>query len=126
MRYTSIRTDSGTSVHDITDAVNACLAGTAGSTCVISIPHTTAAVTVLTNEEHVADDTITMFKALLPRDTRTKHASLDHVAAHFYSALVGTSLALPIENARVKLGQYQRLVLIDFEGPSERTIEVVC
>ncbi|PYN07202.1 MAG: hypothetical protein DME02_12860 [Candidatus Rokuibacteriota bacterium] len=40
------------------------------------------------------------------------------------SALVGPSVSVPVRDGRVALGRFQRIVLVEFEGPRERTIEV--
>jgi thiamine phosphate synthase YjbQ (UPF0047 family) len=40
------------------------------------------------------------------------------------SALVGPSVSVPVRDGRLGLGQFQRIVLVEFEGPRQRTIEV--
>jgi thiamine phosphate synthase YjbQ (UPF0047 family) len=40
------------------------------------------------------------------------------------SALVGPSLSVPIRDGRLGLGQFQRIVLVEFEGPRQRLVEV--
>ena len=45
-----------------------------------------------------------------------------HTPDHILSALIGTSLTLPVENGRLVLGTWQRILLIDFDGPREREI----
>jgi thiamine phosphate synthase YjbQ (UPF0047 family) len=46
------------------------------------------------------------------------------VAAHFLSALVGPSLSVPMRDGALALGEFQRIVLMEFEGPRRREIEV--
>ena len=48
----------------------------------------------------------------------TRHAS------HFLSALVGPSVHVPVQAGRLALGQFQRVVLLEFEGPRKREIEM--
>ena len=119
-----IQTERGATVTDITRVIDGSISNTSASICVISIPHTTAAVAVLTNEKYVSDDVITMLESLVPVSDTYKHASPSHVAAHFFSAMIGTSVVLPIKDRRLKLGEFQRLVLIDFEGPSTRRVDI--
>jgi thiamine phosphate synthase YjbQ (UPF0047 family) len=38
------------------------------------------------------------------------------------SSIIGTSLTLPFENKNLVLGTWQRVVLIEFDGPRERKI----
>ena len=120
----SVDTDSGSTVTGITAIINEHIHNNNSSSCIISIPHTTAAITVLTNEEHVANDVIAMLETLVPTGVTYQHASPKHVAAHFFSALIGTSVVIPLEGQRLRLGAYQRIVLIDFEGPSTRNVEL--
>jgi secondary thiamine-phosphate synthase enzyme len=45
-----------------------------------------------------------------------------HVGDHIMSSIIGTSLTLPFENKNLALGTWQRVVLIEFDGPRERKI----
>jgi len=49
---------------------------------------------------------------------------VDVVRAHVLAALVGPSVSVPIRAGRLALGQFQRIVLVELEGPRERTIDV--
>jgi thiamine phosphate synthase YjbQ (UPF0047 family) len=40
------------------------------------------------------------------------------------SALVGVSVSVPVRHGRMALGQFQRIVLLEFEGPRERAVSV--
>jgi len=79
---------------------------------------------VLTNEEGIAEDLLSVLHGLVPQTTAYVHASADHVRAHVLSALVGPSVSVPVRDGRLGLGQFQRIVLVEFEGPRQRTIEV--
>ena len=119
-----IETRAGESVHDITDALDGLLADKPDGFCLIGIPHTTAALTVLTNEQHVANDMLNLLKALIPHDIEFQHSNPRHVMAHVFSAAIGVSVVLPVRDGRLKLGEFQRLVLMEFEGPKSRVVEV--
>jgi thiamine phosphate synthase YjbQ (UPF0047 family) len=54
----------------------------------------------------------------------TIHDAADHVRAHVLSALVGPSVSIPVRDGRLGLGRFQRIVLLEFEGPRARSIEV--
>jgi len=81
-------------------------------------------MTVLTNEEGIAEDMLSVLHGLVPQATAYVHDSADHVRAHVLSALVGPSVSVPVRDGRLGLGQFQRIVLVEFEGPRQRTIEV--
>ena len=107
-------------VIDITQEVAALAAGV----CSLFTQHTTCALTVLTNEEGIAEDLLNVLHGLVPQTTAYVHDSADHVRAHVLSALVGPSVSVPVREGRLGLGAYQRIVLVEFEGPRQRTIEV--
>lgn len=122
----SITVDSKTheQVVDITPDVAALVASTPDGTCHLFTRHTTCALTVLTNEEGIADDLLTVLHGLVPQATAYAHDSADHVRAHVLSALVGPSLSVPVRGGRLGLGEFQRIVLVEFEGPRQRVVEV--
>ena len=111
-------------VIEITDQVAAIAASIGDGVCTVFTQHTTCALTILTNENGIADDLITVLHGLVPQTTAYVHDSADHVRAHVLSALVGPSVTVPVRNRRLGLGRFQRIVLIEFEGPRERTASV--
>lgn len=46
------------------------------------------------------------------------------ITDHILSSLIGTSLTLPVENGQLVLGTWQRIVLIEFDGPRERELVI--
>ena len=95
----------------------------AGEQVILFVQHTTCALTV-PNEEGIADDLVSVLHGLVPQTTAYVHDSADHVRAHVLSALVGPSVSVPVRDGRLALGRFQRIVLVEFEGPRERTIQV--
>src|SRR5262245_33556221 len=111
-------------VIDITEDVAARAASMDDGVCSLFTRHTTCALTVLTNEEGIAADLLTVLHGLVPQTTAYVHDSADHVRAHVLSALVGPSVSVPVRGGRLGLGQFQRIVLVEFEGPRQREIGV--
>jgi secondary thiamine-phosphate synthase enzyme len=111
-------------VIEITDQVAAIAASIDDGVCTIFTQHTTCALTILTNEHGIADDLLTVLHGLVPQTTAYVHDSADHVRAHVLSALVSPSMSVPVLSGRLALGSFQRLVLLEFEGPRERTVLV--
>jgi secondary thiamine-phosphate synthase enzyme len=72
----------------------------------------------------IAEDLLTVLRGLVPPPTAYVHDAADHVRAHVLSALVGPSVSVPVRDGRLGLGRFQRIVLLEFEGPRERSIEV--
>jgi len=111
-------------VIDLTDQVAAQAAMIKDGTCHLFTRHTTCALTVLTDEEGIAEDFLNVLHGLVPQASAYVHDSADHVRAHVLSALVGPSVSVPVQGGRLTLGQFQRIVLLEFEGPRERAIEL--
>jgi secondary thiamine-phosphate synthase enzyme len=69
-------------------------------------------------------DILDAFEAMIPK-LRYRHPhNPQHVPDHILSALIGTSIALPFENRKLLLGTWQRIVLIELDGPREREVVV--
>ncbi|HET6368116.1 MAG TPA: secondary thiamine-phosphate synthase enzyme YjbQ [Pseudomonadales bacterium] len=111
-------------VIDITLEVAALAAERGDGVCSLFTQHTTCALTVLTNEVGIAEDLLNVLHGLVPQTGAYVHDSADHVRAHVLSALVGPSVSVPVREGRLSLGAFQRIILVEFEGPRHRTIEV--
>jgi secondary thiamine-phosphate synthase enzyme len=89
----------------------------------VSVPHTTAAVTVgETWDPEVATDVERALAAWVP-DVRFDHGE-GNSPAHFLSEAIGVSCLVPLENGRPALGKWQGIVLIELDGPRRRTVRV--
>lgn len=120
----TIRSRDHDQVIDITDRVAVEAASATGAVCTVFVPHTTCALAVLTGERGIAEDLLSVLRGFVPQAAAYVHDSADHVRAHVLSALVGPSVSVPIADGRLGLGQFQRIVLAEFEGPRERTVQV--
>ena len=118
-----LETRSATEVVDITDRVEALVGGARGGICHLYLRHTTAGLMVVTNEAGVPQDIMDILQTLTP-PLAYRHDSRAHVAAHFLSALVGPSVHVPVRDGKLALGEFQRIVLMEFEGPRRREIEL--
>src|SRR5262249_26037188 len=118
-----VQTHSRQEVIDITGRVESLLGDAAGGSCHLYLKHTTAGLMVVTSEAGVPEDVMDALQALTPK-LAYRHDSPAHVAAHFLSALVGPSVVVPVRDGTLALGEFQRIVLLEFEGPRRREIEV--
>ena len=120
----SVRTTRGIERRDITKEVTR-LAGSLepGSALLVSVPHTTAAVTV--GEAWDPDVTGDIERAL---DAWVPNVRFDHgegnSAAHFLSEAIGNSCLVPCGEGKPLLGRWQGIFLIELDGPRERTVRV--
>ena len=118
-----VQTQSPTEIVDVTERVGPLVGGTSGGTCHLYLRHTTAGLMIVTGEAGVPEDIMDILQSLTPK-LAYRHASPAHVAAHFLSALVGPSVSVPVRDGKLALGEFQRIVLMEFEGPRKREIEV--
>ncbi len=97
--------------------------GVKAGALLVSVPHTTAAVTVgETWDADVATDVERALARWVP-DVRFDHGE-GNSPAHFLSEAIGVSCLVPIEDGKPVLGRWQGIVLIELDGPRERTVRV--
>jgi secondary thiamine-phosphate synthase enzyme len=119
----TVHTESATEVVDITARVETLIAGATSGSCHLYLRHTTAGLMVMTWETGVPEDIMGILQSLTP-PRAYRHDKPAHVAAHFLSALVGPGVHVPVRDGRLGLGEFQRVVLLEFEGPRRREIEL--
>lgn len=130
MRFT-ISTKGHSDIIDITDTVRKFVLEqkVKSGILLVSVKGSTAAVTTMEYEEGVIHDLKAVLEKLAPEDAEYEHHKRwgdRNGAAHIKSALIGTSLVLPIENGSIGLGTWQQIVLIDFDmRPREREISLI-
>ena len=121
-----IQTNLKKEVIDITDKINALIKKENLKDGLINIflMHTTAALTTADLDPGTDLDMLDAFSKLIPKLNYRHPHNPDHVPDHILSSLIGTSLTLPILNNEVLLGTWQRIVLIEFDGPRLRKINI--
>jgi secondary thiamine-phosphate synthase enzyme len=86
--------------------------------------HTTAALTTADLDPGTDLDMLDAFNVLIPKLNYRHPHDPSHVPDHILSSIIGASLTLPIENNELLLGDWQRIVLIEFSGPRKRKIKI--
>src|SRR5579863_6814225 len=123
MQKITIKTRSKREVLDITDTVETLLEknhAKATGICNLFILHTTAALTTADLDPGTDLDMLDAFDIMVPKlDYRHEH-NPEHVPDHILSAMIGTSVSLAVESGLLLLGTWQRVVLIELDGPRER------
>ncbi|MBU0645934.1 secondary thiamine-phosphate synthase enzyme YjbQ [Patescibacteria group bacterium] len=90
----------------------------------VFLPHTSAALTTADLDPGTDQDLLDAYEAMVPKLKYRHPHDPSHVGDHIMSSLLGTSIAIPCENNEMLLGPYQRIILVEFYGPKERTIIV--
>jgi secondary thiamine-phosphate synthase enzyme len=110
---------------DITEQVteSAHKLGVREGALLVSLPHTTAAVTVGENwDEDVTHDVERALGKWVP-DVKFDHGE-GNSPAHFLSEAIGVSCLVPLEKGKPLLGRWQGIFLIELDGPRDRTVRV--
>ncbi len=126
MQRIILKTAKKRQVLDITDVVEDQLgnSGNESGVCHLLVLHTTAALTTADLDPGTDLDLLDAFEAMVPKLSYRHPHNPGHVADHILSALIGTSVVLPFQNGKLLLGTWQRVVLIELDGPRERELAV--
>lgn len=109
----------------MTAFVQSKLTGTEESVTVF-VAHTTCAVTTADLDPGTDQDLLDSLKNLLPvHDYRHPHdPSYSHVSAHLLASIIGPSVTIPWRGGQLLLGQWQRIIMIELDGPRARHVYV--
>ena len=112
---------------DVTDAVVGAVVelGVRNGAVLVASPHTTAGVTI--NEGYdpdVAGDLVRRLERLAPREGQGDRHAEGNSDAHLAVALVGTSVVIPVVEDGLRLGRWQRIFLLEWDGPRARRLLV--
>lgn len=121
-----IRTKGSKEVVDITKIINHELEKQKinEAICVVFLKHTTAALTTADLDPGTDLDMLDAFEEIVPKlNYRHPHAP-SHAPDHIMSSLIGASLVIPVKKGGLVLGTWQRVVLVELDGPREREIVV--
>ena len=92
--------------------------------CIIFAIHTTCALTCADLDPGRDLDFLDAFEKMIPKLKYRHPHDPDHVGDHILSSMIGPSVAVFVENGKLVLGSWQRLVLIELSGPRKRTLYV--
>ena len=118
-----VRTTAHTEMVDITGRVATALDSAGDGVCHVFVPHTTAAVVINESADpDVARDLVAAYRAMVPRITFA-HAE-GNSDAHLLATLLGSSVTVPVENGRLRLGTWQGIFFVELDGPRTRKVWV--
>ncbi len=128
MKTFTVATTKKEQVIDITTTIAAALreAERESGACVVSVAHTTCALTTADLDPGTDLDLLQALRAMAPRLKYRHPHDPEHTPDHILASIIGPSLALPYEQQRLLLGTWQRVILVELDGPRQRTLYLVC
>ncbi|MGC9105353.1 MAG: secondary thiamine-phosphate synthase enzyme YjbQ [Thermoprotei archaeon] len=112
---------------DITDHVKREVEGSINDGVLFVVSrHTTCTVIINEAEEGLMKDYLEWAKKLVPPEGHFYHNQIDNNGhAHVLSMLIGNARVVPIRDGRLDLGTWQRIILLEFDGPRTRYIDLI-
>jgi secondary thiamine-phosphate synthase enzyme len=128
MKTITVRTRKKDEVVDITETVETHLQemGNEEGVCTLFVSHTTCALTTADLDPGTDLDFLDALRRLLPPIAYRHPHDPSHTPDHILSSMIGSSLAIPYRNRRLLLGTWQRVVLVELDGPRQRTVHIAC
>ncbi len=126
MKTVTIKTSKKDQVVDITEKVETYLreSQTESGVCVIFAAHTTCAITTADLDPGTDLDLLAALRSLLPQMSYRHPHDPGHAPDHLISSIIGPSVAIPFQNRRLLLGTWQRVILVELDGPRQRTVHI--
>lgn len=122
----SIATNKKDEIIDITEEIEKLLEKQSVTNGVIHIfvQHTTCCVTAMDLDPGTDLDFLDAIRGILP-DIRYRHPhDPSHAPDHILAGIIGPSLNVPFEKKELLLGTWQRIVLIELDGPRDRSLQI--
>jgi secondary thiamine-phosphate synthase enzyme len=127
MHQLTIMTHSKREILDITDRVESLLRDSyaeKSGVCHLVVLHTTAALSTADLDPGTDADMLDALERIIPKLKYRHPHDPEHVPDHILSALIGTSVGLLAEKGSLILGTWQRVILVELDGPRQREIAV--
>jgi len=124
MRTISFQTREKKQVLDITEEIEENLKESKATNgfCYLFVTHTTCCLTTADLDPGTDLDILEAIEEIFPKGNYRHPHNPTHVGEHIMSSIIGSSLTIPVENGKLVLGTWQRVVLIELSGPRERKI----
>lgn len=118
-----IATDQKRQIIDITDRVTSVLPKGDG-TAIVFVQHTTAALTTADLDPGTDEDLLEFLEKLTPQANWRHPHDPTHAPDHLLASTIGPSISVPYKDGKLVLGTWQRIILVELDGPRERTVSV--
>jgi secondary thiamine-phosphate synthase enzyme len=126
MREFIISTSAREEIVDITAQVRELVAEEGGGgVSMVFVPHCTCALYLNENESGLVQDTQELLAGLADQKSWRHDRIDDNAGAHLVCSLLGASVLVPVAAGKLQLGTWQRIMLVERDGPrSRRRVQV--
>ncbi len=102
---------------EVTEAV--ITSGIKDGICVVFTPHSTSSIFMFENQDPaLRRDLLNALNRVAPTDAEYLHAG-GNAAAHLKSSRMGSSVSIPVANAKPLIGKWQGVFFGEFDGPRQ-------
>ena len=134
-----VETRRPTEFIDLTDQIAACVSASGICDGLVNVQtlHTTTSIIVNEHEPLLLADFTALLDRMAPQDIRYRHDDMDartinlapgerpNGYAHCRALLLGSSALLNLAGGRLQLGRWQRVFLVEMDGPRPREVSVL-
>jgi secondary thiamine-phosphate synthase enzyme len=124
-----VETDGNNDIVNLSTELSRRLIGKGDGIVNLFVVGSTAAITTIEYESGlVKHDVPNVLQRLIPDDARYEHEATwndDNGHSHIRAAFIGPSVTIPFAKGKLLTGEYQQVVLIDFDTRPRRRI-IIC
>ena len=130
MHNISIKTAGRGDIIDVTDGVQQLIGKSdiKEGVVVVFVPGSTAGVTTIEYEKGLLEDFSQTMERMAPYGLDYKHHEAwhdDNGSSHMKASIIGPSITIPFTDGKLILGQWQQIVVMEFDTrPRERKLVV--
>ena len=128
-----VQTQIREELHNLTNLVRDFVrsSGIRSGSVIVASLHTTCGIFINEWQDALLHDVKAYFAAVINRDGYYRHndpawsdCDRHNADSHLRSVMLGTSLALQVAEGDVVLGEFQSIIMAEFDGPRERSIRI--
>ena len=118
-----IETIDSRQVIDITDRVQQMIPAEASAANIFAA-HTTCGVTTADLDPGAGKDLAEAVWEMIPKLDYARHHDPSHFPSHIIHSVIGPNVTVPVKDGKLVLGSWQRVVLVEMDGPKRRSLYV--
>ncbi|HOT26696.1 MAG TPA: secondary thiamine-phosphate synthase enzyme YjbQ [Candidatus Ozemobacteraceae bacterium] len=121
----TVKTQHPQTLVDVTELVRSAVrkSGLKEAHVLVSVPHTTAALTINENADpDVINDILRRIERIVPTDDHSDRHAEGNSHAHLKSSLFGSCHPFIVKDGDLVLGTWQGIYLCEFDGPRTRKL----